>query len=73
MLNTKKIKARMVEMGLTQKDLAGSDCLNCSETSVSQKLNRIRPLTIEEADALGRKLQLSARQYYEIFFESEIA
>lgn len=73
MLNTRKIKARMVEMGLTQKDLAAADCLNCSETSVSQKLNRTRPITIEEADALGRKLQLTAQQYYEIFFETKIA
>ena len=73
MLNTRKLKARMAELGYTQKDLAAPDCLNCSETSVSQKLNRLRPITIDEADALGRKLKLDTQQYYDIFFSPEIA
>lgn len=73
MLNTRKIKARMVELGLTQKDLAAPHILDCSEPTVSQKLNHVRPLTLDEADSLGKALKLSDREYYTYFFDPGIA
>ena len=73
MINGKKIRGRMVELGFTLKDLAGPDCLNCSESTVSLKLNGKRPINVKEADALGKKLKLSNMEYYDYFFGSVIA
>lgn len=68
MINTRKIKARMVELGLTQKDLAKPEILDCSEPTVSQKLNHVRPMTLDEAEKLGKALQLTDQEYYYYFF-----
>lgn len=68
MINERKIKARMVEMGLTQKDLMGPDCLDCALSTVSQKLNGRRPLTLPQAERLGRKLELNDLEYFDFFF-----
>lgn len=73
MINERKIKARMVELGLTQKDLAKPEVLNCSCPTVSLKLNRKRPITLKEAEALGKLLKLSEIEYYYYFFDPEIA
>lgn len=73
MINSKKIKARMVELGLTQKDLAKPNVMNCSCPTVSQKLNCKRPITLDEAEALGKLLKLSETEYYYFFFDPEIA
>ena len=42
MVNTRKIKSRMLELGLTQQDIARA--LGLTACTVSQKLNNIRPL-----------------------------
>ncbi|MBS5582789.1 helix-turn-helix transcriptional regulator [uncultured Megasphaera sp.] len=73
MINTRKIKARMVELGLTQRDLAKPEVLNCSYPTVSQKLNGRRPLTLQEAEALGKALKLTDTEYYYYFFAHKIA
>lgn len=73
MINKRKIKARMVELGMTQKDLTGPDCLNCALSTVSQKLSGRRPITVRQAERLGKKLQLSNEQYFDFFFANEIA
>ena len=66
MLDTRKIKARMVEMGLTQKDLAMA--IGCSEPTISQKLNHVRPITLDEAEKIGNILKLSDEEYYFLCF-----
>lgn len=73
MINKRKIKARMVELGLTQKDLMGPDCLNCALPTVNQKINGRRPITVDQAERLGKKLQLKDLEYFEFFFTDEIA
>lgn len=72
MINERKIKARMVEMGLTQKDLMGPDCLDCALSTVSQKLNGRRPLTLPQAERLGRKLELNDLEYFDFFLQTRL-
>lgn len=68
MINTSKVKGRMVELGLTQKDIACKNVWNCALPTVSQKINRIRPVSLEEADLLAVALKLNENEYYEYFF-----
>ena len=42
MINSNKIKGRIVEMGFTQKDVAKR--LKLSAPTVSQKINNLRPM-----------------------------
>jgi len=73
MINKKKIKGRMVEMGLTQKDIAAEECWNCALPTVSQKLNGVRPIFLDEANSLAKLLNLSKAEYYDFFYANEIA
>ncbi|MCI7043350.1 MAG: helix-turn-helix domain-containing protein [Lachnospiraceae bacterium] len=63
----------MAEMRLTQKDIAKENVWNCALPTVSQKLNGIRPISLDEADALAKLLKLSEYEYYEFFFGNKIA
>lgn len=73
MLNTNKVKGRMAELGLTQKDIASKNVWDCALPTVSQKINGLRPITLDEADALADILHLSNDEYKEIFFTKKIA
>jgi transcriptional regulator with XRE-family HTH domain len=73
MVNARKIKGRLVELGLTQKDVAAKGCWDCALPTVSQKLNGVRPIYIDEANALAKLLKLTELEYYEFFFADEIA
>jgi transcriptional regulator with XRE-family HTH domain len=66
MVNTLKIKARMVEYGKTQKDI-GSE-LGIAAATVSQKLNNIRPMDLNEAEKLCKILEIDSGQFGEYFF-----
>ena len=66
MLNTRKIKARMKELGLTQADVG--DKLGLAPATVSQKINGSRPMTVEEADKLAVILSISDQEYGAYFF-----
>lgn len=48
MVNTRKIKSRMLELGLTQQDIARA--LGLTACTVNQKLNNIRALKLSEAN-----------------------
>jgi len=71
MVNTLKLKARMVEFGLTQKDI--SEALKISSPTVSQKINNRRPMYLKEADILADLLKIDVVQFGEYFFSSKIA
>lgn len=60
----------MCELGLVQKDLTKKEIWNCSEPTVSQKLNCVRPITLDEANSLGKALCLTEEEYYKFFFAS---
>ena len=70
MLNLPRVRGRMAELGLTQKDIAAEDCWDCALSTVSLKLNGDRPILLDEADALAKKLQLNDAEYYIFFYTS---
>lgn len=66
MLNVSKTRGRMAELGLTQKDVAKA--LGCAGSTASQKLNRVRPLNLDEAEKLAELLNIEEEQFGEYFF-----
>ena len=70
MLNTNKIKGRMVELGLKQKDVAKA--LGIATPSISQKLNGKRPMYLEEARQLAELLKIEKGAFGSYFFYNAI-
>jgi len=68
MLNVDKVRGRMAEMRLTQKDVAAA--LGIAVPTASQKLNRVRPMDLDEAEKLAVLLDLEDSQFSEYFFAS---
>lgn len=71
MINTQKIKYRLVELNLTPKDIAV--ILRQSQPIVNQKLNNIRPMKLNEAKMLMELLQIESANFSEYFFTILIA
>ena len=71
MINTRKIKGRMVELGITQKDL--SKAIGISQTAVCQKLSNKRPMNLKEAEEISRLLCIGNEEFSIYFFENEVA
>lgn len=66
MLNIAKVRGRMAELSITQKQVASA--LGLAAPTISQKLNRIRPMDLDEAKKLADLLQLEDGQFAEYFF-----
>ena len=66
MLNENKIRGRMAELKINQKDVA--DALGLSQATVSQKLNRVRPMDLDEAEKLALLLGISDEDFGLYFF-----
>lgn len=71
MINTFKIKGRMAEMGITQKDIASS--LHVAPPTVSQKINNIRPMDLNEAEELAKMLKITDDDFAVYFFSRNVA
>lgn len=71
MLNTLKIKSRMVELNLTQKDIA--KMLRIATPTVSQKINNIRPMRLNEAEKLAELLKINNEEFAIYFFYQPVA
>lgn len=56
----------MAELRLTQKDVAKA--LGIAVPTASQKLNRVRPMDLDEAEKLAVLLQLDDNQFGTYFF-----
>jgi len=69
--NANKVRGKLAEMQLTQKDVA--KVWNCSLPTVSQKLNGLRPLFLDEAVSLANLLNLTDQEKVDIFFADQIA
>ena len=72
MLNILKIKARLKEMGLTQKNLAQKMELN--EATINAKLNdeNGRTLTIDETNKILKILQIAKTDINDYFFTQKL-
>ena len=66
MVNTIKLKKRAKELGINQQDLA--DELGLKQSSVSLKLNNVRPMTLSECEALAKLLRIPGDDLDEYFF-----
>ncbi len=66
MLNTDKVRGRMAERRITQQDVAIA--LGLAPATVSQKLNRVRPMNLDEAEKLATLLSISDAEFGEFFF-----
>lgn len=66
MINTRKIKGRMVEMGITQKDV--SIALGLAQPTINQKINNIRPMDLDEAEKLADLLKIPSAEFATYFF-----
>ncbi|MDO4340932.1 MAG: helix-turn-helix transcriptional regulator [Eubacteriales bacterium] len=66
MINTKKIKGRLAELGLTQRDVARA--LGIAQPTVNQKINNIRPMNLDEAKKLAILLDLKVEEFQTYFF-----
>ena len=71
MINTNKVKARIVELGLTQADIAKE--LGVATPTVSQKINNVRGMTVQEAFKIANILKIEDDLFREYFFKNEIA
>lgn len=68
MINTNKIKGRMAELQMTQKDIANS--LGLAQPTVNQKINNIRPMDLDEAEKLSNLLNIKPEDFAVYFFYS---
>lgn len=66
MINSNKLKGRLVEKGLTQKDVA--DILGIAQPTVNQKINNVRPMDLNEAEKLAELLDIKPEEFQIYFF-----
>ena len=66
MLNTERIKARLDELNMTQADLA--TVISVAVPTMCQKINNIRPLSLDEAEKIARALQIEDKDFGSYFF-----
>lgn len=66
MVNTQKVKARIVEQGTTQQGIAKA--LNISQSALNLKINNKRRLNLEEGLRLADILCISKEKFNEYFF-----
>lgn len=71
MINSRKLKGRMVELGFNQSDIARE--LGIATSTVSQKINNIRPMDINEAEKICTMLLIPAVQFGDYFFSDVVA
>lgn len=69
MINTNKIKGRMAELQLTQRDVAES--LQIAQSTVNQKINNVRPMDLEEAEKICNLLKIQPTEFQLYFFYKE--
>lgn len=66
LINTNKIKGRMKELQITQKDVAKS--LGLAQPTVNQKIRNIRPMDLREAEKLSKLLHIKPEDFAAYFF-----
>lgn len=66
MPNAEKIKARMAELNITQAGLA--EYLGVATPTICQKINNLRPFTLDEAERVAEKLKIKDKEFGAYFF-----
>jgi len=71
MPNTELLKERMREKEVTQKDIAAA--LGIAAPTVSQKINGVRPIDLDEARRLAALLGIESGEFGRYFFANDVA
>lgn len=71
MINTQKIKARIMEVGSNPN--ACANAIYVAQSTFSQKINNARPMTLDEAEALANFLKILDPEFCTYFFSSCVA
>lgn len=71
MVNSNKIKGRMKELELTQKDVAIE--LGIKTPTANQKINNVRSFTLDEAEKLSDMLKIKQDEFGVYFFANKVA
>lgn len=66
MINSQKIKAKIIENGLTQQNVA--ERLGIKQPTLNQKINNIRPMDLDEAEQLAIILCITDDEFKHYFF-----
>ncbi|MBC8559695.1 XRE family transcriptional regulator [Fumia xinanensis] len=66
MVNTSKIRGRMVQLGISNNEAASA--LNLSVAVTVKKLNNLSVLNLAEAETLAALLEISDQAFGEYFF-----
>lgn len=70
MINTQKVKGRMVEKNLTYQML--SPKINCSAYTLGQKVANETPMNLEEAIALAKELDITEAEFADFFLKQKL-
>ena len=71
MINSGKVKGRIVELGLNQADVAKA--IGMAQPTFNQKVNNIRPMDLDEAEKLAMVLKILPEEYNLYFFYTPVA
>ena len=71
MVNGRALKQKMKELGITQKEIAAT--LGCKAPTVSQKINGLRPLYLDEAWTIAKALNIGSGEFCAYFFADDVA
>lgn len=71
MINSDKIRERMKDLHITQRDVAAS--LMIAPPTVSQKIAGLRPMYLDEAQRLAELLKIDPVDFGSYFFHNTVA
>lgn len=71
MVNSAAIHDRLRTLGLKQKDVA--DATGLRQSTVSQKINNIRPMLLSEAETIANLLKIGDEDFRFYFFSQGVA
>lgn len=71
MVNSKKLKERASELGIRQLDIAKA--LGVRQSTVNQKINNVRPMSLREAEIMAEILRIGNEEFAEYFFSQGVA
>ena len=70
MVDTKKIKIRLIELGLTQQGIA--KFLDLVTPTLNQKINNVRPMILSEAEKIAVLLKITKQEFCDFFYKNGI-
>lgn len=70
MVNSEKIKARAKQFGVRKRDLANA--MGVKQSTASQKINNVRPMSLNEAEIIARALKISDVEFASYFFSGDM-